>query len=128
MVIILSLVFAWQNGPVFLLTYGMHRVNTKPYRISLSPSKLTSSLSALDLLLCVVTQGLDHLHCRQLGHFDIKPSNVFLASDGACKLGDFGLCVSLDQVLHPIYSMSLWTRYSTLYIACLSGPGTPPYL
>jgi membrane-associated tyrosine/threonine-specific cdc2-inhibitory kinase len=50
-------------------------------------------------ILADLLQGLDHLHCRQLGHFDIKPSNVFLASDGACKLGDFGLCVSLDQNL-----------------------------
>ena len=47
---------------------------------------------------CVCVQGLDHLHSHQLGHFDIKPSNIFLGSDGSCKLGDFGLCVSLDQV------------------------------
>ena len=44
-------------------------------------------------------QGLKHLHDHRLCHLDIKPANIFLGQDGSCKLGDFGLCVSLDQGL-----------------------------
>lgn len=43
-------------------------------------------------------QGLKHLHDNRLCHFDIKPANIFIGGDGVtCKLGDFGLCVSLDE-------------------------------
>ena len=44
-------------------------------------------------------QGIKHLHDHQLCHFDIKPANIFIAQDGVtCKLGDFGLVVSEEQV------------------------------
>lgn len=44
------------------------------------------------------TQGLKHLHDNNLCHFDIKPANIFLGGDGStCKLGDFGLCVTMDH-------------------------------
>lgn len=47
-----------------------------------------------------LVKGLQHLHDNGLCHFDIKPANVFLAHDGVTwKLGDFGLCVSLEQGL-----------------------------
>ena len=43
-------------------------------------------------------QGLKHLHDHRLCHFDIKPANIFLGKDTfTCKVGDFGLCTSLDQ-------------------------------
>ena len=46
----------------------------------------------------LVIQGLKHLHDNRLCHFDIKPANIFLGQDGVtCKLGDFGLCMSIDQ-------------------------------
>ena len=46
-------------------------------------------------------QGLKHLHDNRLCHFDIKPANIFIGRDGTtCKLGDFGLCVSLDERLN----------------------------
>ena len=46
-------------------------------------------------------QGLKHLHDNRLCHFDIKPANIFMGRDGTtCKLGDFGLCVSLDERLN----------------------------
>lgn len=46
-----------------------------------------------------LARGLKHLHAHRLCHLDIKPANIFLGHDGSCKLGDFGLCVSLDQGL-----------------------------
>lgn len=46
----------------------------------------------VDLLLAV-----KHLHEHNLLHLDIKPDNIFISSDGICKLGDFGLVVDLNK-------------------------------
>ena len=49
-------------------------------------------------MILFLLQGLKHLHDNRLCHFDIKPANIFLSEDNfTCKLGDFGLCSSLDQ-------------------------------
>lgn len=49
-------------------------------------------------ILVDLLQGLKHLHSNRLCHFDIKPANIFLGMDGQTfKLGDFGLCISVDQ-------------------------------
>lgn len=43
-------------------------------------------------------QALKHLHDNRLCHMDVKPANIFLSQDGYnCKLGDFGLVVSIDS-------------------------------
>jgi membrane-associated tyrosine/threonine-specific cdc2-inhibitory kinase len=41
--------------------------------------------------------GLRHIHDLQLGHFDIKPDNIFITSNGVCKIGDFGLMLDLSS-------------------------------
>ena len=52
----------------------------------------------ISLLLFHLCQGVQHLHDNRLCHFDIKPANIFIAQDGyTCKLGDFGLVVSMDN-------------------------------
>ena len=44
-----------------------------------------------------LSQALEHAHARGVVHRDIKPANVYLAEDGAARLGDFGLAASLDR-------------------------------
>ena len=42
-------------------------------------------------------QGLKHLHDKRLCHLDVKPANIFIGCDGfTCKMGDFGLTISMD--------------------------------
>lgn len=39
--------------------------------------------------------AVQHMHSKGIYHRDIKPENIFLAEDGSCKLGDFGLATHL---------------------------------
>lgn len=45
------------------------------------------------------SQAVKHLHDHDLLHMDIKPENIFIAKDGTCKLGDFGLILDLSKVI-----------------------------
>jgi class 3 adenylate cyclase/tetratricopeptide (TPR) repeat protein len=41
-----------------------------------------------------VCRALEHAHARGIVHRDLKPANVWLAEDGAARLGDFGLAAT----------------------------------
>ncbi len=38
-----------------------------------------------------IAEALQHLHARGIMHMDVKPDNIYTASGGTYKLGDFGL-------------------------------------
>eukprot|EP00199_Chlamydomonas_sp_CCMP681_P007006 CAMPEP_0119109734 /NCGR_PEP_ID=MMETSP1180-20130426/22781_1 /TAXON_ID=3052 ORGANISM="Chlamydomonas cf sp, Strain CCMP681" /NCGR_SAMPLE_ID=MMETSP1180 /ASSEMBLY_ACC=CAM_ASM_000741 /LENGTH=302 /DNA_ID=CAMNT_0007095665 /DNA_START=161 /DNA_END=1069 /DNA_ORIENTATION=+ len=38
-----------------------------------------------------ICHALHHMHTRRMMHRDLKPGNIFVAQDGALKLGDLGL-------------------------------------
>src|SRR6185437_9186088 len=42
-------------------------------------------------------EALDHVHAHGVVHRDVKPANVLLRRDGAVKLADLGIAVSVDQ-------------------------------
>ena len=43
-----------------------------------------------------ICYGLDYLHSKKIIHRDIKPANIFLYQDGRVKIGDLGVCKSLN--------------------------------
>eukprot|EP00698_Gefionella_okellyi_P010696 TRINITY_DN2787_c0_g1_i1.p1 TRINITY_DN2787_c0_g1~~TRINITY_DN2787_c0_g1_i1.p1 ORF type:complete len:756 (+),score=105.18 TRINITY_DN2787_c0_g1_i1:286-2268(+) len=43
-----------------------------------------------------IATGLRHLHSMNLVHLDIKPENIYIASNGFFKIGDFGLVSRAD--------------------------------
>ncbi|KHJ88658.1 hypothetical protein OESDEN_11547, partial [Oesophagostomum dentatum] len=45
-----------------------------------------------------MVQALHHMHSNGMLHMDVKPSNIFVADDSSCKLGDFGLAVDINKV------------------------------
>jgi eukaryotic-like serine/threonine-protein kinase len=55
---------------------------------------------ALDEVLRIaakVASALDHVHACGIVHRDVKPENLWITSDGAIKLGDFGLSLARGE-------------------------------
>jgi membrane-associated tyrosine/threonine-specific cdc2-inhibitory kinase len=52
-----------------------------------------------------ILMAINHLHSFDLLHVDIKPANIFVTSNGICKLGDFGLVFDLNKVVYSVWSI-----------------------
>jgi serine/threonine protein kinase len=63
-----------------------------------------------------VTEGLCEAHRVNLVHRDIKPPNIFVASDGRAKLADFGIARSTD-VNRPALTMQGAIVGSPMYMS-----------
>eukprot|EP00397_Hematodinium_sp_SG-2012_P012828 GEMP01013010.1.p1 GENE.GEMP01013010.1~~GEMP01013010.1.p1 ORF type:complete len:820 (+),score=160.08 GEMP01013010.1:57-2516(+) len=55
--------------------------------------QVTTALTIFGQLL----SALDHIHGMELVHRDVKPSNIYRATEGCWVLGDFGLSKSIHQ-------------------------------
>ena len=72
-----------------------------------------------------VARGLAFAHEQNVIHRDLKPGNVWLASDGVAKIGDFGLAVSLDESRLTQHGMMIGTVAYMPPEQALAGEVTP---
>lgn len=73
-----------------------------------------------------VLRGLDYLHRNGIVHADVKPQNMLLATDGGCRISDFGSSVTKTGArLGPagdVYAL----RGTPLYMSPEVARGDPP--
>lgn len=99
------------NHPNILAVYDVGVDNGTPYVVSelLEGNTLDAAYGArpiplhrlLDLAI-QMAMGLDSAHRRGIVHCDVKPSNLFLTSDGQVKILDFGIARLLTDTPAPL--------------------------
>ena len=63
---------------------------------------------ALDIAIATA-RGLEFAHAQSVIHRDLKPGNVWLTADGAAKIGDLGLAVTIGQSRLTSHGMMVGT-------------------
>lgn len=67
-----------------------------PRLLSASPQRRLPAETALHII-GQAAAGLAHAHAHGVAHGDVKPGNLFITTDGAVKLLDFGAARRLDE-------------------------------
>ncbi|TMS39971.1 hypothetical protein L596_006417 [Steinernema carpocapsae] len=86
---------AWEEGGFFFIQTELCDRSLDQY-VAVTPNCTVPEPKLWDFFYDLL-QGLDFLHSRDFIHVDIKPENIFLTTDGHCKLGDFGLMIDLKK-------------------------------
>ena len=60
-------------------------------------------------LISQVLRALSYLHARRVIHFDVKPANILVTSDGRVRLLDFGVARSTYSSEHGLYTTPVYT-------------------
>jgi TolB-like protein/Tfp pilus assembly protein PilF len=124
------------NHPNILAVYDVGVDGGTPYVVSelLDGQTLDAAHGArpiplhrlLDLAIQIAT-GLNSAHRRGIVHCDIKPSNLFLTSDGQVKILDFGIAKLLtDKAVAPALGQIPNTAETTTHTGSIIG--TPAYM
>jgi serine/threonine-protein kinase len=74
-----------------------------------------------------LARAVQHLHEHGVVHRDLKPGNVVLTGDGACKITDFGLAKLLDSPHAPSAAANELTRTGN-WTHSGEALGTPAYM
>jgi serine/threonine protein kinase len=53
--------------------------------------EVAPSFEQIRCIISQIVEGLDHIHSQGYMHRDVKPSNIYLMTDGTAKIGDFSI-------------------------------------
>ncbi|KPA74832.1 putative MAP protein kinase [Leptomonas pyrrhocoris] len=73
-----------------------------------------------------VLRGLSYLHRHSIVHADVKPHNMLLATDGGCRISDFGSSVTKSSALLNCTGDVSQLRGTPLYMSPEVARGEPP--
>ena len=82
-------------------------------KLDTSTSTSMSHAEKIHLILCII-DALEYAHQHGIVHADLKPSNIFITTDGHIKLIDFGLA-NASREEHIKFDPTELVAYSPLY-------------
>ena len=95
------------NHPNIVKIYDYGEYNNLPYIVNeyvkgqtlrdVLDYKRCFSLNESCSIMLQLCEAVKAVHAKNIIHRDIKPQNIYYASDGGIKLGDFGISILLDS-------------------------------